>query len=214
MAQIARVRDRKSFRRQPGRKSPRPITLIVCEGETEEAYFAAAKIHFGLTSAEVVIADNRVGSAPINVVSCAERKSREPGGYDKIFCVFDRDCHASFDAAREKIRRLATRKNKPLPIMEIVSIPCFEVWVLLHFERTDAPFSDCTEVVERIRSRHMQDYRKANTLAVGQLMARLSTAKVNAESLESASDSNRYNPYTLVHRVLRHFESVATQRSP
>ena len=214
MARIARARGKESFRRQPGRKSPRPITLIVCEGETEEAYFAAARVHFRLTGAEVVIADNSVGSAPISVVRYAEQRGREPGGYDKIFCVFDRDCHASFDEARNRIRGLASRKNKPLPIAEIVSIPCFEVWILLHFQYTDAPFGSCDEVVDRICHHHMQDYKKADAAVVRRIMERLSVAKANAERLESAAALNGYNPYTLVHRVLGHFETVAAQTNP
>lgn len=167
-----------------------------------------------MTGAEVVIADNSVGSAPISVVRYAEQRGREPGGYDKIFCVFDRDCHASFDEARNRIRGLASRKNKPLPIAEIVSIPCFEVWILLHFQYTDAPFGSCEEVVDRIRRHHMQDYKKADAAVVKRIMESLSVAKANAEKLESAAALNGYNPYTLVHRVLGHFETVAAQTNP
>lgn len=58
MARISKLRGRESFRRRPGRKLPRSITLIVCEGETEQEYFDVVRIHYGLTNAEVVIADN------------------------------------------------------------------------------------------------------------------------------------------------------------
>ena len=30
----------------------------MCEGETEESYFEAVRVHFNLTTAEVVVADN------------------------------------------------------------------------------------------------------------------------------------------------------------
>src|SRR5229473_3156494 len=129
MARISKLRASGSFRRRPGQKPPRSITLIVCEGETEQEYFGAARIRYGLTTAEIILAENTKGSAPISVVECAEEKSGEPGGYDMIYCVFDRDGHQSFDKAREKIRAMAGRKKKPLPIEEAISIPCFEVWV-------------------------------------------------------------------------------------
>lgn len=60
----------------------------MCEGETEQGYFEAARIHFQLTTAEVVVADNTKGAAPISVVECAEERAAEQGGYDTIFCVF------------------------------------------------------------------------------------------------------------------------------
>lgn len=214
MARISKLRDRESFRRRPGRKLPRSITLIVCEGETEQEYFDVVRIHYELTNAEVVIADNTVGSAPISVVECAERKSKEPGSYDKIFCVFDRDGHASFHEARDKIRNLAGRAKKKLPIEEVVSIPCFEVWVLLHFEQTDTPFRNCAEVVRRIHNRHMAGYEKADAVVAKQLMEHVETALTNADWLEPRAADNDYNPYTSVHRVLRHFESVARHEIP
>jgi hypothetical protein len=134
---ISKLRDRGSFRRTAGQKPPRSITLIVCEGETEQEYFEAARLKYGLTTAEIVLAENTKGAAPISVVACAEEKCAERGGYDQIYCVFDRDGHESFDRARARIATLAGRKNKPLPVRDAISIPCFEFWVLLHHERTD-----------------------------------------------------------------------------
>jgi hypothetical protein len=185
----------------------------VCEGETEQEYFNVARIQYGLTTAEIVLAENTKGPAPISVVECAEEKSGERGGYDKIYCVFDRDGHESFDRAREKIRGLAGRKKKPLPIEEAVSIPCFEVWVLLHFERRDAPFERCADVIDCVRV-HMPDYEKADDAIAKQLVARAKAAIENADWLEARAANNDYNPYTSVHRVLRHFASVAAQEAP
>ena len=174
-------------------------------------YFAAARVRYGLTTAEVVLADNTEGSAPISVVKCAEKKSAEKGGYDKIFCVFDRDGHLSFGKAREKIKELAGRKKKPLAIAEAISVPCFELWVLLHFKRTDAAFGKCDDVVRRIRERHMLGYEKADATTAKQLMAYIDTALANADWLEQCAPHNNFNPYTSVHHVLRHFETVAMQ---
>lgn len=213
MARISKLRDARSFRRRPGQKPPRSITLIVCEGETELVYFAAARVRYSLTTAEVVLAENTVGSAPISVVKCAERRLAEPGGYDKIFCVFDRDGHQSFEQARARIKALSGRRNKPLPISEAISIPCFELWVLLHFERMDAAFERCDGVVRRIREQHMANYEKADAKTTVQLMDKADTAITNAVWLEQRAMYNGYNPYTLVHHVLQHFESVAAQET-
>ena len=120
---ISKIRSKSAFQRRPGQREPRSITLIVCEGETEQEYFEAARIHYHLTTAQVVIADNSKGSAPISVVECAEERAAEQGGYDTIFCVFDRDGHESFDRARAKIRGLASRSRNRLNVHEAISVP-------------------------------------------------------------------------------------------
>ena len=210
---ISPLRNGASLQRKSGRKPPRSITLIVCEGETEEAYFQAARRHFGLTSAEVVVAENTVGAAPISVVQCAETKCAEPGGYDKVYCVFDRDGHESFDRARSKIEALAGRRRAPLPIEAAISVPCFELWVLLHHERTDAAFARCQEVVDRIRHRHLPGYRKADATVSRQLVALIETAVRNADWLEALREANDGNPYTSVHRIIRRFREAAEQQT-
>lgn len=210
MARISKLRDSSSLRRKPGQNPPRSITLIVCEGETEQEYFAAARIKYGLTTAEIILAENTVGPAPISVVECAEKKCAEPGGYDQVYCVFDRDGHESFDRARDRIKTLAGRKKKPLPFQEAISIPCFELWVLLHYEKTDAPFIHCANVIDRLRN-HMPGYEKADATIARQLMAIVADALGNADWLEARAENNNYNPYTSVHKVLRHFEAVAGQ---
>lgn len=209
MARLSRLRGQASFRRRPGHKPPRTITLIVCEGDTEREYFEAARIHYGLSSAEVVVAENTQGSAPISVVQCAERKAQEAGGYDRIFCVFDRDGHESFHRARERIAALAARKKRPLSIAEAVSIPCFELWVLLHFERTDASFGNCAAVIQRIREQHDGGYRKADARTSRQLIAHVNAAMENAVWLEGRAEENDWNPYTSVHSLLRHLARAA-----
>jgi hypothetical protein len=205
MTRISRPRSTASFRRRPGNKPPRSITLIVCEGETEREYFDAARAHYGLSRTEVVIAENTEGSAPISVVKCALKKSGEAGGYDWIFCVFDRDDHESFQRARKAIDTLSRRKKKPLPIGEAISIPCFELWLLLHFERSDASFSNCDDVIRRLRGHYkIPGYEKANTHIARLLMAHINTAIENAEWLEERAEVNGWNPYTSAHKLLRH----------
>jgi len=186
--------------------------LIVCEGESEQEYFEAARVHYGLSTAEIVLAENTEGSAPISVVKCAAKRCAEEGGYEHVYCVFDRDTHESFHRARLKVDGLATRKNKPLPIKAIISVPCFELWVLLHFERTDAPLEQCSDAHARVR-RYMPNYLKANAATMRLLMAQVDTAIANATWLEQRAANNNYDPYTLIHHLLRHFEVVAGQES-
>lgn len=207
---ISTIRGRSQFRRRPGQREPRSITLIVCEGETEEAYFEAARVHFNLTTAEVVVADNTKGVAPISVVLCAEERAAEQGGYDAIYCVFDRDGHESFERARAKIKGLAGRSRNPLNIREAISVPCFELWVLLHFERTDRPFQNCAAVVARIRSQHLEGYQKADGDVAKLLMARVETALANARWLAGRAAIEDGNPSTSVHALVQQLKDVGS----
>lgn len=203
------IRKGPSFRRRPGSKPPRSATLIVCEGETEQIYFRAARQHYRLTTAEIVIAENTKGSAPASVVQLAEEKYREDDGYDKIFCVFDRDGHESYQRARDRIAQLRTRTRNPIPIEDAVSLPCFEVWILLHYQKTDAPFNRCSDVIQRIRHAHVPDYEKADEETVAGLMERVDIALANAAWLAGRAQITNHNPFTTVQAVLRHFSNVA-----
>lgn len=206
---LAPLRKTASFRRTAGRKVPRSITLIVCEGETERAYFQAVRVLFDLSSTEVIVAEDN-DSAPSSVVEYALHRCAEPGGYDKVFCVFDRDNHESFQRACDRVRSLATRTRNPLPIAVAVSIPCFEFWLLLHFERTDAPFHRCDDVIQRLRG-YLPGYTKADPAAIQQCLDRLPDALAYADWLAQRAIDNAANPSTSVHYVLRHLEHAVGQ---
>jgi hypothetical protein len=102
------------------------------------------------------------GTDPMTIVSFAEDEaSRET--YDSIYCVFDRNGHANYDAA---LRRIANSKQgKTGKLTAITSWPCFEFWILLHFRYSSAAFiatpgeSACDKVVGQVR-RHLVDYSK------------------------------------------------------
>lgn len=202
---VRRTRSTQSLRRKPGRRAPREITLIICEGESERVYFDALRNHLRLSNTEVSFPCPQ-GSAPINVVKCAEQKAKERGGYESIWCVFDRDEHESFDRARVKLQKYKSHWH----LREAVSIPCFEYWLLLHFEFTDAPFSDCDAVVHRL-GLHLPGYTKADLRLMRPLLDRLEQAMQCAQRLESQRATIGDNPYTSVHHLVRHLQGIAAK---
>ena len=200
-----RSRGMQSLHRKPGRRAPREITLIICEGESERVYFDALRNHLRLSNMEVSFPCPQ-GSAPINVVDCALQKAKEPGRYDHIYCVFDRDDHDTFDLARAKLKQHAKRAR----LHEAVSIPCFEYWLLLHFEFTDAPFADCDAVVRRL-GLHLPGYTKADVRLMRPLLDRLEQAMQCAQRLESQRTTIGDNPYTSVYHLVRHLQGIAAK---
>lgn len=111
-------------------------------------------------------------------------------------------------AGHAKQSALAGRRVKPLPIKEAISIPCFELWVLLHFERTDAPVDRCADVSHRVRS-HLPNYRKGGAGISRQLLENVDTAIRHAVWLEARAGGNDLNPYTSVPEILQHFADVS-----
>lgn len=188
-----------SLRRVPGKRATRPVILIVCEGETECEYFRALLRRFRVNTASVLIA---VGSSPTGVVRCALQRYRARGPFDAVYCVFDRDSHADFDAARRQIAGLAARKGRArIPIEESISVPCIELWFLLHFGYSAAAHRNCDAADHALRAQ-MPTYRKNDPGSADQLATRVETAIANAQRLEGAAQRDGFsNPFTTAYRV-------------
>jgi hypothetical protein len=207
---VAPLRSSASLHRKQGRCPTRPLVLIVCEGETEMEYCEAMRRAHRLSAIEVEIPNEIAGSDPLRLVAYAEQRAREEGGYDHIFCVFDRDTHPQFNAARTKLRALASGR-RPLPIREAISIPAFELWILLHFERVERPFANCEEVIRRIRDGgHIPDYVKADRALCERLIVRAVEAVDRARWLaERAREAGFANPFTNVHELVQVLQDLA-----
>jgi hypothetical protein len=131
---MRKPRGSKSFRRLGPQREPYDRVLIVCEGaKTEPTYLRDLIKSHRLSSANVVIHDNTVGSAPKSVVNQALGLYKE--NYEKVYCVIDRDEHPTYADALAIIEE---KKRKNIPIEAIVSNPCVEVWFLLHYEYSTA----------------------------------------------------------------------------
>jgi hypothetical protein len=117
-------------------------SLIVCEGsKTEPHYLSELREMWGIPHAWVSIKPSE-GSSPVRVVQTAEKLYAQDAqmgdSFDQVFCVFDRDAHATFSAAVQRTRELKVNRK---PFQAITSTPCFEFWFLLHFGYSDAPFA-------------------------------------------------------------------------
>lgn len=112
--------------------------LIVCEGtKTEPQYLRELLSDLKISPQLVRIMPND-GVTPDRIVAHAIKLYEEdkvPGdAFDKVYCVFDRDKHTTFEAAVNRIENLGE------PFIAITSTPCFEFWLLLHFAYTNQPF--------------------------------------------------------------------------
>jgi hypothetical protein len=200
---MARGADK--YKRKSPIREPFETVLIVCEGEkTEPRYFNGLRMAYGLTS--VVVTSAR-GSDPLSVVDHAlDRMAKED--FDRAFAVFDRDSHANCNAAISKVADSDLGRSNIFKA--VVTEPCFEFWLLLHYGFTSAAFtrmgsnSPCDQVIRALRS-HDPDYAKGGADIYSKVAARTNDAITHARRLaaENAQTGSR-NPATDVHELVEH----------
>lgn len=203
-----------SYARREAQREPYDVVLIVCEGaKTEPYYFEGLKRAWRLSSANVHV-HSPGASDPPNLVAYALAQLRK-ADYDRAFCVFDRDAHAGFAAALQQIAQSAEGQAGRLEA--VVSWPCFEVWVLLHFVMTTKDFaaagghSACEQVIRDIAG-HFPGYTKGSKGIFDALEGRLETALTHAQRLAVHNlDTGTENPATAVHRLVAYLRALRPQ---
>lgn len=74
---------------------PYDRVLIVCEdSKSTPSYLEAIRDDLKLNLANIKICGEECGSAPVSVVEYAKMLMKKDMGYDKVYCVIDRDQRA------------------------------------------------------------------------------------------------------------------------
>lgn len=125
-----------TLKRSHSHLEPRPIFYIFCEGErTEPDYFRALrnslapKLNINIEFPYVGAVPHTIANHAVEFKKSEFRSKRRVSSFnenDQVWAVFDRDQHPNFDEAV----RLCKKNNVPVGR----SNPCFEVWLILHFE--------------------------------------------------------------------------------
>lgn len=195
-----KARKGDALARQKRERARSPRYLIVCEGtKTEPNYLRELVADLKIRPQTVKIAPNN-GTSPDRIVAHAlalyEEEIASGDGFDKVFCVFDRDCHPSFDSAVQQIRDWQG-SGKPKPFEAITSIPCFEYWLLLHFGLTEQPFhaagkkSVCDSVIAVLRKKpDFKTYGKGQHGIYALLKDKTSTAIAASKSIRKSAKTN------------------------
>lgn len=191
-----KIRDRKPKRQE------NEVILIVCEGEkTEKNYLNQLKDFFRLSNVSINIFSSK-NPSPLQVIKFAKEKSKG-NSYDKIYCVFDKDTHPDFDKARQGCKKYKFEV--------IVSNPCFEFWILLHFTYTTKSFSansPCNELIESDLKKHIKDYKKDYNFT-NIIKQNLNTAIVNTQKANKEAEKNNYeSSYTFMDRLAIKFQEL------
>lgn len=187
-------RQQKQLERKQGRRASYDRILIVSEGsKTEPNYFGEIRSAYRLHTANVAVYPSELGTAPIQVVQYAQalfeegdrHKNIQRRAFERVYAVFDRDDHPSFDAALTLAAaldgKLKNDAKQPVVFRAIASVPSFELWLLLHFEDVQAPLHR-NQVMQRLKQ-HMPGYDKGAGNAFKNTCANLTVATQRAELL-------------------------------
>lgn len=135
-------------------RTPLPVVVIVCDDK------ATAPAYFGLLKREVrqyvtvrVVPAPCEGASPDAVVAQAIREkatladSPDDEARDAVWVLLDLEG----DANRRQQTEAARKKAAQGGVKVALSIPCYEVWTLLHLEDIGQLFNSCGEVVSRVK---------------------------------------------------------------
>lgn len=193
-----------SLRRGKPSKKVQPKILIVCEDSKSSLnYLTDASNHYRVSdNLHIMHCGN---TDPDGIVSHGVSKK---SGYDKVYCVIDRDTHHNFAQAVDR----ANSHNISL----IVSYPCFEYWLYLHFHYSRKPYevegnkSPADVMIRDLKAVDgiMSDYDKGSDKKYFKLLLdRLENAITNGQrSTQDSQTDNEPNPSTRIQDLIMSFK--------
>ena len=208
-------RQQKQLERKQARRATYDHILIVSEGsKTEPNYFREIRSEYRLQTANVEVRPSELGTAPIQVVQYAQalfesgdrHKNIQRRAFEKVYALFDRDDHDSYHEALTLAAaldgRLRNDAKQPVAFQAIASVPCFELWLLLHFEDIQAPMHR-HEVMSRLKL-YIPGYDKGDGNSFAITGALLSVATLRAERLSTRFTARTDpEPFTAVVELVR-----------
>lgn len=180
---------------------------IVGDGFTEKIYFDQLK---ELEELEDIVIKPELprkshkGGSYKRIIETAKSLIEE--GYDHVYCLID------FDTVISE-KKITAFKNDVACLDQscftvYINNPCFETWLLLHFEKTTKLFNTCEEVSTRILPyikdySKRQDYLKRKNIYKS-LRLHLNKAIQHAKSLElNRSDHSDKQPRAEIFKIFK-----------
>jgi hypothetical protein len=212
-----KIRKAASLRREKERRASYDVVLIVCEGsKTEPKYLRDYVRHLGLTNANVEVSAAHIGTDSLSVVKSAMEKYESAPIYDHVYCVFDRDDHGTYEAA---LRFMATKPlGKNATLHSCISIPCFEIWLVLHYEYTSRQFvrtgkkSRCDNVAAYLSKTPFGHYTKGMNGVFERTKNLLGDAITHSKRLRKYHQKDHADPSTEMHTLAEYLRVLKDQR--
>lgn len=211
MARHGRARSGKDLRRKAPKRPPYPRVLVVCEGsKTEVNYFEEIHQESRIPTLHVRVIHSPQGQEPQQIVEGAIDEFGKSKSFERVYAVFDRDEHQTYAnaiaMAEASNGNLKNEERAAVSFEAVVSVPSFELWLLLHFANIQA-WLHRAEALQRLKE-HLEDYEKGRKGTYAATIEHLPTATQRAAALKAQfSRLPGADAYTDVH------ELVATLRA-
>jgi hypothetical protein len=161
-----KAKSARDLRRGLPTREPYDRILIVCEGKkTEPNYFHEIRQEGRISTVHICISPSQLGTQPLQVVNSAVALFHEKKrAFEKVFAVFDRDDHSTYNNAINRAESLSSNgdlindEGKQATFKAIVSVPCFELWLLLHYANIQSYFHR-REILHQLQT-HITNYEK------------------------------------------------------
>jgi hypothetical protein len=208
----------------------KPVLHIYCEGKKTEPNYLRGYINRFFSAnrrLRVIEIEETDKNTPVQLVDVAIKKQSEKGfpEGDTIWVVYDRESKQKYS---DDLHKKAYSEALKHSISVAFSNVCFEMWLLLHFVETNAPYS-CYEDLrkksvlrEECKKRGMIDYDKGDKAIFDILKnseiedARNRAKKINKATQDSADPScnkpYQWNPYTDVYTLLDEIDEHAKDK--
>lgn len=203
----------KPLRRNYKPRFERVKVLIVCEdSKSSVLYFQNICKEYRIDGKVRVDGDSE--SAPISVVEYAIKLVCEKDAkYDVAFCVIDRDTHATFDQAVDKVQRWRTPRGKTTKLQTIASYPWYELWILLHFEYFAKPCPTLADLKphlnKKLSEKNLPKYDKSTSDLFSALFPLTEIAQKNAQNLDIENNkTDSKNPSTKIHILIDEMQKI------
>ena len=197
---VAKRTKAKDLKRRTGKRPERKTFLIFCEGEASEPDYIKGlkKLPEIRQSTSIGIEIDPDQGVPLTLVERAVQRKEVDHEIDEYWCIFDVEWprhHPNLDKARE----LAATHGIQLAI----SNPCFEIWLLLHFDYVSG-FVDTPSAESR--SRHKEG-RSGKRLDASKYMPLRREAVKHAAMLEAKhkGDGTKFpdnNPSSSMYKLM------------
>ena len=196
------------FDRSKPRFKQQPTVLVICEDtKSGKRYLEDASLYFRVKVSVEIIHCGKTD--PKGIVKEAISRQKK---FDHIFCAIDRDTHQNFDEAL-----ILAKTAEKVDI--IVSYPCFEFWLLLHFGYSRKPYAAAGKysaadllIKDLCTYPDLENYEKGKDLNIFNLLLgkRFDEARrIAPKVLTEAIASEEMNPSTRLHELLDFFEKLS-----
>lgn len=211
---------RSQINQNNSRKQSQIVILIICEGETEVAYFEGfrKKLDRNLQSKIAIkpkkAKRNQARELVIDAIGVFKQKT-----FNHICIIFDNDNQenkrpGSLQNAFAKLRDYSNQHQNHDTLADqqirfVYTSVCWEQWVLWHFENTHSIHGDCDSVINIIKQKHWPQYEKNQDVPYWEvLLPKLKNAEENAKQARLKAQQNNFelhqaNPWSNVDVMLR-----------